>query len=460
MHINKLRLGWTAALAALVATALSFSATAEQVRLGAAMGQPTILVGDAQKGYLRISLTGMKLPKESRRTPVNLAIVLDKSGSMTGEKIANAKAAAIKAVSMLQPDDIVSIVAYDDTVKVLVPATKVADRDYIFAGIERIQAGGNTALFAGVSKGAAEVRKFHSRNRVNRVILLSDGLANVGPSSPGDLAELGTSLIREGISVTTIGLGLDYNEDLMTKLAQKSDGNHMFAEKASDLEWIFARELGDVLSVVAQDIEITIECHGGIRPIRILGRDAEIVGQRVTTIMNQLYSDQVKYVFLEVELPATFDRIKLVDAQSGTGGPELQVADVRVRFNNTLTQREVTDSAPVFVELTNSPETVEKRTNAAVMASVIEQIGVERNIAAVQLRDEGKVEEARQALVSNTVFLIENAEKYDSEALREYGVKNKLAEENLDDDSWRHQRKVMKEEQHAITNQQRATGKP
>ncbi|MDK1022205.1 MAG: hypothetical protein QGD90_11280, partial [Candidatus Hydrogenedentes bacterium] len=235
---------------------------------------------------------------------------------------------------------------------------------------------------------------------------------------------------------------------------------HMFAEKASDLEWIFARELGDVLSVVAQDIEITIECHGGIRPIRILGRDAEIVGQRVTTIMNQLYSDQDKYVFLEVELPATFDRIKLVDAQSGAGGLKLQVADVRVRFNNTLTQREVTDSALVFVELTNSPETVEKRTNAAVMASVIEQIGVERNIAAVQLRDEGKVEEARQALVSNTVFLIENAEKYDSESLREYSVKNKLAEENLDDDNWRYQRKVMKEEQHAITNQQRATGKP
>ena len=460
MNVNKLRLTWTAAWVALVATALSFSATAEQVRLDAAMGQPAILVGDAQKGYLRISLTGVELPKETRRTPVNLAIVLDKSGSMTGEKIANAKAAAIKAVSMLQPDDIVSIVAYDDTVKVLVPATKVADRDFILAGIERIQADGNTALFAGVSKGAAEVRKFHSRNRVNRVILLSDGLANVGPSSPGDLAELGTSLIREGISVTTIGLGLDYNEDLMTKLAQKSDGNHMFAEKAGDLEWIFARELGDVLSVVAQDIEITIDCHGGIRPIRILGRDAEIVGRRVTTTMNQLYSDQDKYVFLEVELPATIDRIKLVEAQSGSSGPKLQVADVRVRFNNTLTRRESTRSTPVFVELTNSPETVEKRTNAAVMASVIEQIGVERNIVAVQLRDEGKVEEAREVLLSNTQFLLDNADKYNSESLREYGAKNKKAEENLDNDGWRFQRKLMKEEQHTITNQQRISEKP
>ena len=265
------------------------AASAEQVTLEVSMGHPVVLAGSPQKAYLRVSLTGIELPDKSRRTPVNVAIVLDKSGSMTGEKIANARRAAIKAIGMLEPNDIVSVVTYDDTVHVLVPATKVADRDQIFAAIERIQAGGSTALFAGVSKGAAEVRKFLDKNRVNRVILLSDGLANIGPSSPGDLAELGTSLGRESISVTTIGLGLDYNEDLMTQLAQKSDGNHMFAQNAGDLEWIFAREFGDVLSVVAQDVEIVIDCERGIRPIRCIGRDADIVGQRVITSMNQLY---------------------------------------------------------------------------------------------------------------------------------------------------------------------------
>src|SRR4029450_1790476 len=91
--------------------------------------------------------------------------------------------------------------------------------------------------------GAAAVRKFLDRQRVNRIILLSDGQANVGPSSPGDLGNLGASLIKEGISVTTLGLGLDYNEDLMTQLARRSDGNHYFIENSSDLARRFGYEV-------------------------------------------------------------------------------------------------------------------------------------------------------------------------------------------------------------------------
>ena len=98
------------------------------------------------------------------------------------------------------------------------PATKVSDKKTIFRAIRQIRADGSTALFGGVSKGAKEIRKFLSHKRVNRMVLLSDGLANVGPQSPSELGDLGSSLIEDGISVTTIGLGLGYNEDLMTKL--------------------------------------------------------------------------------------------------------------------------------------------------------------------------------------------------------------------------------------------------
>ncbi len=103
-------------------------------------------------------------------------------------------------------------------------------------------------------KGSSEVRKFINRNRVNRVILISDGIANVGPSSPEALGNLGASLGKEGISVTTIGLEAEYNEDLMTKLAMYSDGNHAFAETPQDLARIFDHEFNDILSVIAQDV--------------------------------------------------------------------------------------------------------------------------------------------------------------------------------------------------------------
>lgn len=84
-------------------------------------------------------------------------------------------------------------------------------------------AGGGTALYAGVAQGASELREFLDPHRVNRIILLSDGQANKGPSSPSELGNLGAALISEGISVTTIGIGLGYNEDLMTQLAPRSD---------------------------------------------------------------------------------------------------------------------------------------------------------------------------------------------------------------------------------------------
>ena len=119
-----------------------------------------------------------------------------------------------------------------------------------------------------------------------------------------ELGQLGQSLGKEGMSVTTIGLGLGYNEDLMSKLAIKSEGNHYFAENATDLARVFDKELGDVLTVVAQEIVVRIECARGIRPVRALGREADISGQRVTATLNQLYSEQEKYVLIEVEVPA------------------------------------------------------------------------------------------------------------------------------------------------------------
>ncbi len=432
-------------LAALLIAAVGAHA-AEAVRVDVSLAQPYALAGHAQKAYLRIALSGDGPTIDAKRTPVNLAIVLDKSGSMSGQKIDDAKAAAIKAVGMLAPDDIVSVIAYDDGVHVLVPATRVADRESIFNGINAIQAGGSTALFAGVSKGAAELRKFYDRNKVNRIVLLSDGLANVGPSSPGDLAELGTSLGREGIAVTTIGVGLDYNEDLMTQLAQRSDGNHMFAEEPGDLDDIFAQEFGAVTSVVAQNVEIIINCANGAQPIRVLGRDAEIVGNRVITSMNQLYRDQDRYVLLEVDLPAGH----------ASSGANLQVADVECRFDNALTQKRVSQRTPVEVTFTDSEDLVKRNTNGLIMASVIEQVGVEENKKAIQLRDEGKIEEAKDVLDRNAQMLLEGAKQYDSEELQVYYEKNVEAKKNIaDEDDWKRQRKVMREEQYQIVNQQK-----
>src|SRR5580765_3035234 len=131
---------------------------------------------------------------DGKRSPMNLAIVLDRSGSMEGAKLEKARQAAAMAVDKLNDDDIFSLVTYDDQTDLLIPPERVGGRDHreeIKAKIHRIQAGGSTALHAGVTLGAKQVRRLFEKERVNRVILLSDGIANVGPSSTSDLARLG-----------------------------------------------------------------------------------------------------------------------------------------------------------------------------------------------------------------------------------------------------------------------------
>lgn len=417
--------------------------SADKLKIDVRLAQPYLLAGEKQTTYVKVGLTGVPIQGTGNRAPVNLAIVLDRSGSMAGDKLRKAKDAALASIDRLGPNDIVSVVAYDDTVEVLVPATKLTERSAVRAAIERLTPGGQTALFAGVSKGAAEVRKFADRQRINRVLLLSDGQANVGPSSPAELGHIGASLIKEGISVTTFGLGLGYNEDLMVQLARRSDGNHFFIEHSADLARHFGHEFDDVLSVSAKEVAVQITCADGIRPVRVLGREADITGQVVKTYLNQVYGDQEKYVLLEVEVPAR------------RAGSELAVGSVDVSYVDLGTRVAVRNTLRLTARVTASAAVVNTNTSPVVMASAIEQIAVERNIAAVKLRDAGRIEEARRALLENVTFLSENARRYNSPALADYGEKNRQDAALLAPGVWERQRKVVLDEQNIRQSQMR-----
>jgi Ca-activated chloride channel family protein len=413
-----------------------------QLRLDAKMGQPIMLAHKKQVAYLRVGLTGFKLPTRRDRAPVNIAIVIDKSGSMSGDKIAKAKDAAIMAIDRLNCDDIISVVTYDSDVHVLVPATKVADKEMIFCSIRGIRAYGSTALYGGVSKGAKELRKFISSNRANRMVLLSDGLANVGPQTPAELGRLGASLIEDGISVTTIGLGLGYNEDLMTQLAYKSDGSHYFAENADELSGIFDSEFGRALSVVAQEIQIQIKCARGIRPVRLLGRQGRIEGQNVEVFISQLYSKHEKFIMLQVEVPGT------------TSGHERKIAAVNVSYSNLKTHTTDRLCRQVEVDFSNSEELIERQTNHDVMADVVELIATERNELALKLRDKGKMKQACELLTANGAYLERNGILYDSQKLKKYAEQQREDRNNMDEANWKRQRKIMREQQFKNKSQQ------
>ncbi len=413
----------------------------QKVDLNVALGSSVMLARTPGRAFLKIGLTGFPLTTPAQRAQVNVAIVLDRSGSMSGEKMAKAKDAAVMAIDRLHPDDIVSVVAYNHSVEVLVPATKVSDRQQIYGQIHRLSADGNTALFAGVSKSAHEIRKFIDRNRINRVVLVSDGLANVGPSSTGELGALGYSLIKEGISVSTIGLGTGYNEDLMVALAKQSDGNHAFAENATDLRGIFAHEFGDLTSVVAREVLVEIQCAPGIRPIRSLGRTAEINGNRVVSRLNQLYSKQEKFLLLELEVPAT------------AAGSQRQLATIDVRYANTVSKSTDILGATASVSFSDSHESVVRSQNSKVLVSSVSLIANENNKAAVVLRDQGRIAEAKDKLEQNAVFLETSARKYKSKKLKKRAGANRSDKDNLEGAKWKSRRKRMRGAQFAEDQQ-------
>ena len=365
-----------------------------------------------------------------------------------------AREAAIAAVQRLADTDIVSVVLYDNNVQVLVPATKATDRETIIEAIKQITAHGGTALFAGVSKGAGEVRKFMREDTVNRVILLSDGQANVGPSSTAELANLGQSLLKEGISVSTLGLGSGYNEDLMTSLAASSSGNHVFIENAQDLVMVFNNEFDDILSVVATDFDIRVELDATVRPVRVLGNDADIDGQIVTIPLGQLYAKQLRYFLIEVEVAP------------GTAGQEQPLASVSVKYGNRDTETLDELTSKLQVRFTDNQEQVTTDINREALAYCTLQITTERNRQATALADAGQWEAAQKLLAENAQELRDCKlfceGQVDSKTINDldFGILgNKTQSETVTDrNKWFLNRKSMRQYQNAVEKQQSYTG--
>ncbi len=408
------------------------------------VGEPLMLAGQEQTAYIKITLGGFALPAQGNRPPVNLSLVIDRSGSMASDdKLEKAKAAALMVLDRLRPDDVISVVTFDSTVDVVVPATFANEREAIRDEILELTPRGSTALFAGVSHGIEEVGKYLDPKRVNRIILVSDGQANVGPHSPNELGHLGEIAARQGVSITTIGLGLDYNEDLMTQLAMASDGNHAFAETSADLETMFTHELGDLLSVVAKDVEVEISFADGITPVRALGRDATITGHTARVNLSQLYASQQKFLLFEVKVPP------------GSAGGKRDVANVAVSYANMINKQKATKKSAVAVAFTGTRTEVAKHQNKKVLEAAVEAIGADNNRRAVALRDAGKVAEAQATLESNARYLEDNATHLQSKKLADYSEKNaKAAKDVVKPAAWNKARKTMRKEQYSIDAQQ------
>jgi Ca-activated chloride channel family protein len=259
-----------------------------------------------------------------------------------------------------------------------------------------VKAGGSTALFDGVQLGARQVEPFAKDGYAARVILLSDGMANVGPSSARELASLGRALAERGATITTIGLGLDYDEDLMTALAAESGGNAYFVKTAAALPEIFAKDLEDAVALRARRVKVTLTCGGEVLPIRVVGRGGEKRGKQMEASIGNLYGSE-KYALFEVELPAR--------GSEGEKNSSLLAATVALEYIDAPTGLTVTRESPLTVTYTKDKDAAARSRNAdiAVQTELAKNAEIQEEV--VRLMDEGKQTEAVGALKQRAEYL-------------------------------------------------------
>ena len=432
--------------------ALGLAAAVPSITLTTELEKGVLPADTRQDALIKISIYAPPdpSPKPEKKAKVNLAVVLDRSGSMGSQmKLEKAKEAAITAVNMLGPDDLFSLVIYDDNAETVVPVTPVtaAMKEKIVYDINAIRTGGSTALFAGISVGANEIRKNAPENYVNRIILLSDGLANVGPSTPQELGRLGMSLIKEKISVSTVGVGSDYNEDLMTALSQNSDGNFYFVENSRDLPLIFAKELGSALQVAAQSVKVKIVCPDGITPKGILGHECRINGNTIEMNFNQVYIGHEKSLILQVETPPK---------PNGVSEP---IATVTLDYASLGDSGERRVQKQVTAVYSADRNMVASNLNKKVRAEVAVQQSAVLREKALSQADKGDFDAAKGSLQQAAVTLEKTAKETGNQELQQqaatlYQRRNEMEQSKNDAGQYNVSRKRMKGESYQVKNSQ------
>ena len=236
------------------------------------------------------------------RPPLNLALVIDRSGSMAGRKLSNARKAARFLAGELTARDRLAIVTFDDEAQVVVPSTPVTDPQPFIAAINTIHSGRSTALFDGWLSGAMQVAEHLDPIQLNRVLLLSDGQANQGLTNQKAIAAKVAGLCKRGISTSAFGLGDGFDEDLMGAIASAGDGTLAFIESPAQLADLYASELQGLASTLGKRVSIGIRTKNGAELLDLLN-DLEAT-ERGNFQLPNLRAGQELNVGLRLQLPA------------------------------------------------------------------------------------------------------------------------------------------------------------
>jgi len=349
--------------------------------------------GDDATRYLYVEVSTKKYESQKERKPLNISLVIDKSGSMEGDKMTFVKEAAAFVVQHLKATDFISVISYSDDVEVTWQAAELRDKNTLRAKIDGVFSQGSTNLSGGMLQGYSEVKTFYNEQYTNRVLLLTDGLANEGIVEPEALCNIARSKnIEHNTTLSTFGVGADFNEDLLQQMAELGSGNYYFIESPEEIPEIFKEELEGLLSVVAQNSTLLIELPEGVKLQQVFGYEYEQDGRQVRIAFKDLVSEEQKGVLLKLNI-------------EGTSSSNLE-------FSSTLSYTDaVTDYENkkllihTSLEPTNDLASLRESTNATVEQWVTFYESNFKLAEAVRLAEENQLDAAQEVLMENTFYM-------------------------------------------------------
>lgn len=362
--------------------------------LSGRLSHPYLVPGTSDV-FASLEVTAVDVPG-AKRAPVNLAVVIDRSGSMSGAKIDNARRAAMRLVDLLNDDDRLSLVHYGTDVSSLgglfaTPENKVRLRRFI----ANISDEGGTNIGDGLLAGQRHIGQAKTDFRVNRLLLLSDGQPTVGVTAASGLTSIVRRIRDSGVSVTSLGVGADFNEDLMQRLADVGGGSYGFISDASAMAALFQRDLEQAGTMVARAASLSFTLPDGVRFVEVYGRPVSQVGNTVTITLPDFSARQVEK--LVVHLAAT----------PGVRSGSVDIASFQLAYTDLLTERPADARLSLAAMVTeDSALAMNKRDKQAVVVATRARAAVNYKKAADDL-DRGDFGGAQRALQQNAILFDE-----------------------------------------------------
>ena len=282
------------------------------VSLSGRLTQDKILLnGDGTVSLELIMTAGdIDVDKTGSDRPVDMVVVLDRSGSMQGEKINQAKQSLLNLINMLSPQDRLALVSYADNVQTHANLLKVTptNRFLLQSAVNSIRTGGSTNLSSGLQQGIAIMQRSLAAGRNGSIILVSDGLANRGITDPQSLGRMATAAQKHEFGISTVGVGLDFNEHLMTTIADQGAGKYYFLDEPEKFAEILHNEFEHARMTVASNTAVEIPLTDGVTLIDAAGYPVEYRNNKAVFYPGNLFAKQSRSLFLTFKLPTNAEK--------------------------------------------------------------------------------------------------------------------------------------------------------